>query len=44
MLSAVTRKSAVAIAVSLLLMYGGQTAMLILIAGSVSLLARRCQG
>lgn len=44
MLSAVTRKSAVAIAVSLLLMYGGQTAMLILIAGSVSLLGAPLPG
>ena len=44
MLSAVTRRSAVAIAVSLLLMYGGQTAMLILIAGSVSLLGAPLPG
>lgn len=44
MLSAVTRKSAVAIAVSLIVMYGSQLAMQIVILGSVSLLGAPLPG
>ncbi len=44
MLSAVTRKTSVAIAVSLLLMYGSQIGMLLLVAGSVELLGAPLPG